>query len=86
MADRYMLSTSDNPFNPSTDFKAWLAFDTSRGYHTLPLLARVTITSNELSEADQLLAINDAIDEIISENVSGMHIKVPVVLESVEQF
>ena len=72
----YMLTTVDNPFNPFTQFKEWLAFDTSKGYHTPSLLDRVVFLSDELSEADQRLAIQQGIDEIVRENVSGMHRKI----------
>lgn len=72
----HMLSTVDNPFNPFTQFDDWYAFDTLHGYDTLGILARVCVTSDELSEADQSLAIEDAIEEIVTENVYGHHIKV----------
>jgi len=71
-----MLTTIDNPFDPFTEFKPWFAFDVSHGYRTLSLLGRVVATSNELSQLDQLLANERAIDEIIKENVTGMHKKV----------
>lgn len=71
-----MLSTSDNPYNPFTQWDAWLAWDQAAGYHTSSYLARVVRSSDDLSEADQDLAITDAIDEIVQENVSGMYVKV----------
>lgn len=71
-----MLSTLDNPYDPFTEFKAWYTFDVGTGYNTLSLLARIVITSDVLSPADQELAEEMAIDEIVSENISGMHIKV----------
>lgn len=71
-----MLSTIDNPWNPFTHYDEWLAEDTRLGYHTPSLLARVTVSSNELSDYDQEVDIIRAIDEIVSENVSGMHRKV----------
>lgn len=73
---RSMLSTIDNPFNPFDDFKAWYAYDVSSGYYTCELLARIAMTSDELSEADQDLAVDNAINEILKENISGMFIKV----------
>lgn len=72
----YMLTTVDNPFDPFTQWREWLSWDTSRGYHTPGLLARIAKTSDELSEADQHDAVQDAIDEVVRENVSGMHRKV----------
>ena len=72
----FMLTTSDNPYNPFTHFPEWNEWDTSHGYHTNALLARVAFTSDELSDADQELSIIQAMDEIIKENVTGPYIKV----------
>jgi hypothetical protein len=69
----HMLTTVDNPFNPWTDYDEWLAFDEDNGYYSNALLARIVVTSDALSEADQQVAIENGISEIISENVSGMH-------------
>ena len=71
-----MLTTVDNPFNPFTQFDEWYAFDVEKGYHTCSYLARIVKTSNELSEEDESLAIEEAIDEIIKENVLGIYRKV----------
>jgi hypothetical protein len=71
-----MLTTVDNPFDPFTAFDSWYSFDTRHGYHSSGLLARVINSSYELSDTDQSLAIELAIDEIVKENVSGMHKKV----------
>lgn len=73
---QYMITTIDNPFSPVTQYDEWLAWDMGHGYWSNSLLARVVVTSPELSEADQDLAIQDAIDEIVTENVSGVHTKV----------
>ena len=72
----HMLTTVDNPFNPFTHFDEWNTFDQMNGYHTTALLGRVIITSHSLSEVDESFAIELAIDEIVRENVSGMHKKV----------
>src|SRR4051794_35588220 len=71
-----LLTTVDNPFDPFTHWDEWYAWDLSAGYNTCGLLARVALTSDELSDADYALAIQNAIDEIVRENVSGMHRKV----------
>ena len=73
---QYMLTTVDNPFDPFTQFDEWLAWDTKAGYNSAALLGRVAVVSDSLSEPDQALAIQGAIDEIVSENVSGMYRKV----------
>lgn len=75
MSDNYLLSTSDNPFNPHTQWDEWYAWDEER-YGSLALLARVTRTSDALPLNLQLEAIDDAINEIVTENVSGVHIRV----------
>ena len=72
----YMLTTVDNPFDPFTRFDEWLEYDMRMGYHTSAFLARIANVSLDLSEADQALAVQDAIDEIVEENVSGMWRKV----------
>lgn len=71
-----MLTTVDNPWNPFTNWDEWFAFDTRSGYHTCGLLDRIAFVSDELSEADQAQALNDAIDEIVRENVLGIFRKV----------
>ena len=47
------LTTLDNPFDPSTEFQEWYAFDRLMGYNTVELLARRTFTSPNISPADQ---------------------------------
>lgn len=71
-----MLSTIDNPYDPFTQYDEWLAWDEEVGYYTPGLLARFTTTSDEMSEIDQELAIEYAIDEIVKENPLGIYIKV----------
>jgi len=75
MAD-HMLTTVDNPWNPFTHFDEWRAFDEAAGYHTSAFLARVTRTSDALPEDQQAEAIEQAIDEIVTENVLGLYRKV----------
>lgn len=71
-----MLTTVDNPFDPFTQFDEWLTYDITMGYNSSSFLDRVAKVSHELSEPDQHKAIQDAIDEIVTENVSGMWKKV----------
>jgi len=72
----FMLTTVDNPYDPFTQWDEWFAWDQHAGYHTSGLLARVARTSDDLAEGDQYLAIQQAIDEIVRENVLGVHRKV----------
>jgi hypothetical protein len=72
----YLLTTVDNPFNPFTMYDQWLAWDIMMGYNTTAFLDRIARVSSDLSEPDQALAIDRAMDEIVEENVSGMWKKV----------
>lgn len=73
---QHMITTTDNPWDPFTQFDEWFVWDTTTGYHTAAFLARILVTSDDLSEADQNFAIEQAIDEIVRENVLGIYIKV----------
>lgn len=77
-----MLTTVDNPHDPFNDYDAWYAFDVRHGHNTASFLARIVVTSDELSEADQHFVIEQAIDEIVKENVSGLYKKVSRVVEN----
>jgi hypothetical protein len=76
MITESMLTTIDNPYNPFTQFDDWYAYDTQQGYHTCSYLARITKTSDELSQEDEDLAIEQAIDEIVDMNILGIYRKV----------
>ena len=71
-----MLTTIDNPFDPFDKFDDWYAYDEDKGYHSCAYLARIVKTSDELSDADNDLAIEEAIDEIVRMNINGMYKKV----------
>ena len=72
----HALTTIDNPYNPFDNYSAWYAYDYRMGHHTPAFLARVAVVSDELSDEDQRVAIEQAIDEILKENVSGIYKKV----------
>ncbi|MET0786938.1 MAG: hypothetical protein ABWY25_09545 [Paenisporosarcina sp.] len=71
-----MLTTVDNPHSPFDEFDAWYAYDVSSGYHTSSFLARVLVDSDQLSDSDLEFSIEQAIDEIVKENVLGIYRKV----------
>ena len=70
------LTTIDNPFDPFDQFDEWYAYDEGKGYHTCAYLARVCKTSIELSEADQRLDEELAIDEILALDFRKIYKKV----------
>lgn len=71
-----MLTTIDNPYSPFDSYDEWWQWDAMHGYHTPSFLARIAVVSYDLSDADISLAIEEAIDEIVRENVLGLYIKV----------
>jgi hypothetical protein len=69
----HMLTTDDNPYDPFTQWNQWYTYDETSGHHTTGLLARIVKTSHHLSDADQDKAIEDAMQEIVDLNASGLH-------------
>lgn len=76
MAKTVYLSTTDNPFNPATDFDHWLAYDLEKGYGSCELLARVALIDDEASDEEYQEAIEAAIDEILKWDELGIRCKV----------
>ena len=76
-----MLTTTDNPYNPFTHFDEWLAFDTAKGYNTCAYLARITVSSPDLTDEEDAIAIEAAIDEIVKENILGIYRKIEMDLK-----
>lgn len=70
MATRY-LTTTDNPYDPKTEFDMWFAFDVNNGYNSCALLDRVCKTSSQLSDALIADDVNEAIDWIILHDLTG---------------
>lgn len=71
-----MLTTIDNPFDPFKDFHRWFMFDMEKGYNTCAYLARIVKTSEQLSDYENELQIERAIDEIIEHDFLGIYKKV----------
>lgn len=62
---RTMVTTTDNKYNPFTQYDSWVAYDEAVcGYFTKNYLARIAAISPEFSEAEMEQAIEDACDEI----------------------
>lgn len=62
---RTMITTTDNKFNPFTQYDRWAAYDEKEcGYYSASYLARIAATSPELSPKEMDQAIEDACDEI----------------------
>lgn len=71
-----MLTTIDNPYDPFDNWDDWYAYDEAKGYCSSGYVARIAKLSDELSDSEQDSLINDAIDEIVAMNPSGLYKKV----------
>lgn len=71
-----MLTTIDNPYNPFEQFASWFLFDEEKGYHTCAYLGRIARTSDELSDKENDLETERAIDEIIKHDFRNIYKKV----------
>ena len=74
--EQYALTTIDNPFDPFEQFVSWFLFDMEKGYVTCDYLARVTRTSDLLSDEENQLEIERAIDEVVKNDFRGIYKKV----------
>ena len=71
-----MLTTIDNPYDPFEEFDQWYSYDMDAGYNSCAYLARVSFTSDSLSDKENEQEIERAIDEIIKYDFMNIYIKV----------
>lgn len=69
-----MLTTTDNPFSPKTQYDNWKQWDEDNGYYTEQFIARLIDVDVEL---DDEIAMNEAtvkaIEEILEHDVIGIY-------------
>ena len=73
---RCMLTTFDNPYNPFEQFTSWFLFDVEKGYDSCAYLGRIARTSDQLSDEENNLEVERAIDEIIKYDFRNIYKKV----------
>lgn len=71
-----MLSTIDNPYNPFENFDEWYLYDMEKGWNSCGRLARIAKLSDEMSEEENEIEIEKAIDSIIKNDFLNIFIKV----------
>lgn len=71
-----MLSTIDNPYNPFEDFVAWQLYDIEHQYNTCSYLGRIAQFSDDMTQQEEDIENERAIDEIIKHDPFGRYIKV----------
>ena len=76
MARQVALTTTDNPYDPIDQYDDWYAFDTQKGYCTDAYIMRIMKSSDDLPEEEQNADYENAINEILSYNLTGNYKKV----------
>lgn len=76
MANAFMLSTIDNPFDPFEQFDSWLLFDKEKDYNSCEILARTAVLTDDMTEKEVNEATELAIDKIIDLDPLNIFIKV----------
>ena len=70
------ITTIDNPYDPIDDFTSWFTFDVLNQHNTCERLARVANVTDMLSENEQKIEIERAIDEIIETDPENKYRKI----------
>lgn len=71
-----MLTTIDNPYDYFEQFDKWYNYDITHGYNTCSLIARLSKTSINLSDAINLSEIERVCDEILKFDYQKIYKKV----------
>lgn len=73
---RAAITTVDNPFDPFEQFDDWYRFDCDKGYYSCAYLARLTKTSDSLSDVEYDQEVERAVDKIVEYDPLGIYRKV----------
>lgn len=72
------LTTTDNPWNPSTNLKDWLHFDITNKYNCNAIVDRLTHIDQTMSEEEKKKELERAIDRFIELDFRGIYKKIYV--------
>lgn len=76
MGNDVMVTTYDNPWNPFTDWVKWWNYDQIHGYKTWEKIDRLCKKSSRMTASEQEEAIEEAIDDLITNDFTGVFVKV----------
>ncbi len=68
----FLLTTTDNPLSPFSDWVAWYLEDLRLGHDTCGLLARLASAGETIDDEAEVAAMRD----VVKHNFSGKHIMV----------
>ena len=71
MGKMVRITTTDNPFNPFTEWDEWYFYDLSKGYSTCERLDRLSNTSSQLSDELNNEELEQAIDQLVEIGAVG---------------
>ena len=71
-----MLTTNDNPYNPFKDFDSWFMFDVEKGYNSCGRMMRLAKLEPDMTQEEENLEVERAIDEIIKLDITDTYRKV----------
>ena len=65
MENDYLLTTTDNPYDPFEDFSKWDAFDREKGHNTCDLIGRLSQLSDDMTQREEEAEYDRVVDFII---------------------
>lgn len=71
MGKMVRVTTTDNPFDPFTEWDEWYFYDLSKGYSTCERLDRLSNTSSQLSDELNNEELEQAIDQLVEIGAIG---------------
>lgn len=73
---QFALTTNDNPYNPLEEFNLWYTFDMEKGYDCSGRLMREAKVRDDMTDIEENIEIERAIDVIIKNDFRGIYKKV----------
>lgn len=70
------LSTKDNPYDPCDQYDEWKLYDKLHNHDCEELVARFANCSDQLTNVENLVEIENAIDSIIAIDLENKYIKI----------
>lgn len=72
-----LVSTTDNPYNPWTQYELWSKMDASLGYHTPQYVARLYHLADPEQQYQEDWMREQVHQDIVEQNITGTYVLVP---------